>query len=88
MRFLENCKVFRPKEAGLSDFTDFSEGAGITKKPHILCTLNEINICRPNNQLKAFPAYKVTFKDLQNMVQSQLLLRLKQTHNESLYSFI
>jgi hypothetical protein len=35
MRFLEACKVVRPKEAGaLSDFTDFSEGGGTTKKPH------------------------------------------------------
>jgi hypothetical protein len=36
MRFLEACKVVRPKGAGpMSDFTDFSEGAD-TKKPHII----------------------------------------------------
>ena len=31
---MEACKEVRPKEAGpLSDFTDFLEGAGTTKKP-------------------------------------------------------
>jgi rubrerythrin len=51
----------------VSDFTDFSESAG-TKKPHIICTLNEIKICRPNDQL--WLCIKVALKQEQETIKS------------------